>query len=184
MIKLYHINLQLQFYKLHTVIPSDLVTEPSLTDYSYPANHVIRVDIDNITTRAVQVPPKSILCELHPVKLEPDQRAIPCATLQQTKDVLIIVTIEDVGLKTLEKQQAENFLIKYEDVFFKSDIDIGQTSIVKHRTGLHDDTPFKQRQRRIPPAMFEEVKYHLRKLLEGGLIKKSKSPWSSNVVLC
>lgn len=31
--------------------------------------------------------------------------------------------------------------------------------------------------------MFEEVKDHLRKLLEEGIIKKTKSPWSSNVVL-
>lgn len=167
-----------------SVIPSDLDIVPSLTDYCYPANHVIRVDIDNITTRTVQVPPKSILCELQPVKLEPEQRAIPCVNLQQAKDVLSLVTIEDEGLTTLEKQQAENLLRKYEDVFSKSDIDIGHTSIVKHRIDLHDDTPFKQRPRRIPPAMFEEVKDHLRKLLEGGIIKKSKSPWSSNVVLC
>lgn len=48
----------------------------------------------------MQDPPKSILCELQPVKLEPNQRAIPCATLQQTKDVLSLVTIEDEGLTT------------------------------------------------------------------------------------
>lgn len=110
-----------------SVIPSDLDIVPSLTDYCYPANHMIRVDIDNITTRTVQVPPKSILCELQPVKLEPNQRAIPCATLQQTKDVLSLVTIEDEGLTTLEKQQAENLLMKYEDVFSKSDIYILDT---------------------------------------------------------
>lgn len=112
-----------------SVIPSDLDIVPSLTDYCYPANHMIRVDIDNITTRTVQVPPKSILCELQPVKLEPNQRAIPCATLQQTKDVLSLVTIEDEGLTTLEKQQAENLLMKYEDVFSKSDIYIYWTHL-------------------------------------------------------
>lgn len=93
--------------------------------------------------------------------------------IQQTKDVLSLVTIDDKGLTTLEKQQAENLLMKFEDVFSKSEIDIGHTSIVKHRIDLHDDTPFKQRPRRIPPAMFEEVKDQLRKLLEGGIIKKS-----------
>lgn len=101
---------------------------------------MIRVDIDNITTRTVQVSPKSILCELQPVKLEPNQRAIPCATLQQTKDVLSLVTIEDEGFTTLEKQQAENLLMKYEDVFSNSDIDIGHTNIVKHRIDLQTTT--------------------------------------------
>lgn len=66
----------------------------------------------------------------------------------------------------------------------KSNIDIGHTCIVKHSIDLHDDTPFKQRPRRIPLAIFEEVKYPLRKLLEGRIIKKSKSQWSSNVFLC
>lgn len=87
------------------VFPSDLDIVVSLTDYCFTANHVIRVGIDNITTWAVQVSPKSVLCELQPLKLEPDQRAIPCATLQQTKDVLSLVTIEDQGLTTLEKQK-------------------------------------------------------------------------------
>lgn len=71
-----------------------------------------------------------------------------------------LVTIEDDGLTTLEKQQAENLLKKYEDVFFKSDIDIGHTSIMKHRIDLHDDPPFKQQPKRIPSAMFE---YHVKK---------------------
>ena len=32
--------------------------------------------------------------------------------------------------------------------------------------------------------MYTEVKEHLRELLEGNIIKKSKSPWYNNVVLC
>lgn len=31
--------------------------------------------------------------------------------------------------------------------------------------------------------MFKEVKEHLQQLLDGGIIRKLKSPWSSNVVL-
>lgn len=99
-----------------SVIPSDLDIVPSLTDYCYPANQVIKVDIDNITTRTVQVPPKSILCELQLLKFEPDQRAIHCVNLQQITDVLSLVTIEDERLKTLERQKAEKLLSKYEDL--------------------------------------------------------------------
>ena len=32
--------------------------------------------------------------------------------------------------------------------------------------------------------MYNEVRNHLQQLLSSGMIRKSKSPWSSNVVLC
>ena len=55
--------------------------------------------------------------------------------------------------------------------------------MIKHRIDLTNEVPFKQSYRRIPPSMIEEVKQHLEQLLAGGVIRKSKSPWSSNVVL-
>lgn len=51
---------------------------------------------------------------------------------------------------------------------------------MKHRIDLLDMTPFKQRLRRIPFSMVDEVRHHL---LASGIIRKSKSPWASNVVL-
>jgi len=54
---------------------------------------------------------------------------------------------------------------------------------VRHRIDLTDDTPFKQKHRRIPPAMIDEVRGHLQQLLASGIIRKSYSPWASNVVL-
>ena len=55
---------------------------------------------------------------------------------------------------------------------------------MKHKIELLDSEPFKQKTRRIPQSMFNEVKEHLDQLLTAGIIQKSKSPWSSNVVLC
>ena len=54
---------------------------------------------------------------------------------------------------------------------------------MKHRIELTDEVPFKQRHRRIPPSMYEEVKNHLHQLLASSVIRKSHSPWASNVVL-
>ena len=168
----------------NSIVPSDLDIVPSLTDYSYPAYHVIRVDIENITTRTVQIPPKAILCELQPVKIETDHSTITCSSMQTNNSVLDQVKLEGDTLTLAEFERAEQLLKRYEDVFSQSDTDIGHTDIVRHRIDLHDNTPFKQRPRRIPPALFSEVKEHLKQLLDGGIIRKSKSPWSSNVVLC
>ena len=38
-------------------------------------------------------------------------------------------------------------------------------------------------QGRIPPGMYAEVRQHIKSLLDGGIIQKSKSPWASNVVV-
>ena len=55
--------------------------------------------------------------------------------------------------------------------------------MVKHETKLNDYTHFKERYRRIPPHQYEEVKKHLKEMLEIGAIRKSNSPWASTVVL-
>ena len=36
---------------------------------------------------------------------------------------------------------------------------------------------------RIPPALFEEVRQHLKEMLDAEAIRESQSPFSSNVVL-
>ena len=142
------------------------------------------MDIENITTRTVQIPPKAILCELQPAKIETDQPTITCSSMQTNNSVLDQVKLEGDTLTLAEFERAEQLLKRYEDVFSQSDTDIGHTDTVRHRIDLHDNTPFKQRPRRIPPALFSEVKEHLKQLLDGSIIRKSKSPWSSNVVLC
>ena len=54
---------------------------------------------------------------------------------------------------------------------------------MKHHIRLTDDKPFQQPYRRIPPGMFEEVRQHLKEMLDAGAIRESNSPYCSNVVL-
>lgn len=70
----------------------------------------------------------------------------------------------------------------YENIFAKNDQDIGNTKF-KHIIDLIDDWLFKQRFRRIQPAMYDEVKEHLRQLLAASTIRPSHSPWTSDVVV-
>ena len=48
---------------------------------------------------------------------------------------------------------------------------------------MTDDTPYKDPYRRIPPALYKEVRQHLKEMLEADAIRPSVSPYSSNVVL-
>ena len=47
----------------------------------------------------------------------------------------------------------------------------------------YDYLPFKEKARRVPPHMCEEVRQHLRQMLDLDVIRPCNSPWTSNVVL-
>ena len=55
--------------------------------------------------------------------------------------------------------------------------------MVKHVFKLNDEKPFRERYRRIPPHQYDEVKKHLKEMLQIGAIRKSQSPWASAIVL-
>ena len=60
---------------------------------------------------------------------------------------------------------------------------MGFGDLTEHEINLADETPFKDPYRRIPPAIYEEVREHLKEMLDAGVIRESQSPFSSNVVL-
>ena len=60
---------------------------------------------------------------------------------------------------------------------------MGKTSLVQHEIKLSNNTPFKERYRRIPPHQYEEVRKHLQEMLDIGAICRSTSPRASPVVL-
>ncbi|XP_070579112.1 uncharacterized protein [Ptychodera flava] len=68
-------------------------------------------------------------------------------------------------------------------VFSKHEDDLGHCTVVKHRIPVTDNQPVRERHRRIPPAMYDEVKRVLKGMLDSGAIRKSHSPWAAPVVL-
>ena len=82
-------------------------------------------------------------------------------------------------------QKARNLLAEYHDLFSLEKNEIGHTKTVKHKIVLKDlDTPlFKECFCRIPPPQVEEVREHLKLMLDAGTIRPSNSPWCNAVVL-
>ena len=90
------------------------------------------------------------------------------------------------GLKSWsgeQQQSAKDLLVDSTDIFAKTDLDLGKCNTIKHAIKITDPHPFKERYRRIPPHLFDEVKKHLQEMIEVGAIRKSFSPWASAVVL-
>lgn len=82
-----------------------------------------------------------------------------------------------------ERQDFENLLVGNRDVFSTGPKDFGRTSTIRHDIPLVDNTPFRLPYRRISPNDYAEVKEHLQELQEAGVIRPSKSPFASPIVI-
>ena len=74
-------------------------------------------------------------------------------------------------------------LAEYHDIFLLDPVELGCTHTMEHSIKVTDDTPFKEQFRWIPPPMVEEVRNHLREMLESGAIRPSQSAWCNAVTL-
>ena len=71
--------------------------------------------------------------------------------------------------------KACQLLAKYHDIFSLDPAELGCTHMTEHSIKVTDDTPFKEQFRWIPPLMVEEVRNHLREMMESGAIRPSQS---------
>ena len=74
-------------------------------------------------------------------------------------------------------------LVKYHDVFSLDPVELGCTHSTEHTIKVNDNTPFKEQFRWIPLPMVEEVRNHLKEMLESGTIRPSQSAWCNTMVL-
>ena len=78
---------------------------------------------------------------------------------------------------------AHALLTEYHDIFLLESGELACTGLAKHDIRIVDDDPFKERFWRIPPPMVEEVRAHMKELLEVGAIHPSHSPRCNTVML-
>ena len=79
--------------------------------------------------------------------------------------------------------KAHQLLAEYHGLFLLDPVELGCTHSIEHTIKVTDDTPFKEHFRQIPPPMVEEVRNHLKEMLELGAIRPSQSAWCNAVVL-
>ena len=166
---------------LDSSLPNNIDITPEVINYEHGKNKVVNVTISNVTTNSVVISPKTILCELQPVKVEDIEDHVESV---QDHEILKQIHIEtNKKLDPYQLRNINNLLLKHTGIFSTGESDIGFCDKIKHRIDLTDETSFKQKTKRIPPAMVSEVRQHIEQLLSTGIIRKSESPWSSNMVL-
>ena len=111
------------------------------------------------------------------------------STLTETeRQDLLLEKLDLSGLEVWPQEQAEqarSLLKEYHYIFLLEKRDMGHTNTTNHKIVLKDpDTPpFKECFCRIPPPQLDEVREHLKLMLDAGVIWPSNSPWCNAVVL-
>ena len=157
-------------------------------------NQRIPVRVFNMSAKILTIRPDSHICELHEVKVlrsvdpvlpEKETAAVnqQTATKETTEDLPEGLAINDANITIEEKERLKRFLIQWKDIFSKGLTDLGNCDLVKHEIKLTDNIPVKESPRRIPPALFQEVREHLQEMIDAGAIRSSQSPYSSNAVI-
>ena len=88
---------------------------------------------------------------------------------------------ENVNISKQENKQLEEILEKYKDVF--GPVIPGAAKMVQHHIETYPHEPIVCRMRRIPLADQEEIESEVQKMLKDGVIRNSKSPYRSPVVM-
>lgn len=81
------------------------------------------------------------------------------------------------------KERLRQKLSTRSQVFSLQEWDVGLAKGVEHTIRLSDSRPFRERSRRLAPADLEDVRKHLHELLRAGIIKESRSPYASPIVI-
>ena len=145
------------------------------------------VEVDKGTPIARMVPANQMPSIDGMVGVSKPQESPPALTKAE-RHALLMEKLDLEGLETWPEEEAaraRSLLKEYHDLFSLEKHEIGQTKAVTHKIVLRDlDTPpFKECFWRIPPPQVDEVREHLKLMLDAGAIRPSNSPWCNAVVL-
>ena len=157
-----------------------------------PGSSRVPVVLKNLTCRKVVVKKGEPIAHVTaanavPAMLAPkaEQESLPKLSknerIKRLFEKLDLSGMKDWGEE--DQQKARDLLVEFHDLFALEELEMGRTNLIKHKIRLKDETPFKERYRRIPPQQYDEVRKHLDEMIKVGAIRKSQSPWASAVVL-
>ena len=172
--------------------------EYTMPSYSFmrPGSKRAGVTLMNLSSELVVLKKGTVVPHVKPANLIPpmlaprnennnaQQDEIPKKTPAQIQKLFSKLDLSGMENWPKEKQDEMKKVFKdYYYLFALEDLELGKTSLVKHVIKLDDPKPFCEHYWRIPPHQYDEVKKHLKEMVEIGAIRESQSPWASAVVL-
>src|ERR1043165_2886864 len=81
------------------------------------------------------------------------------------------------------QEKIDEILNEYQDIVFKENHDIGNCNLIEYAIRLIDDIPTICRLRQRSPKENEWIKNQIKEMLKNGVIEKSRSAYTANVVV-
>ena len=86
-------------------------------------------------------------------------------------------------LSSTQRSQLQTLLDQFADVFAQTSDDLGRSHVATHRIDTGNHPPVNVPPYSLPPASREEVERQIQSMLRNGVVRESRSPWASPVVL-
>ena len=93
------------------------------------------------------------------------------------------IDFSDLHVDNKYRKDIENIVLDNKDLFANKDSDLGHTDTVKMKINTQGHDPIKLRPYRTPINNREVIDKAIDEMLEAGVIKRSRSPWSFPVVI-
>ena len=170
-------------------LPQDLLVAKVLADVK---GGCAPVRVMNLSQHDVTIRPHTHLANavlVHNVLEFGDEKQGRAGNKEACLSLGPVVTSGAVDLSELavenENQRAclQELLDKDADVFSQHSLDYGHITTVQHEIPLVDSRPFRLPYRKTPPSQWQDVRQLLTEMEATGVIRPSKSPYASPVVI-
>ncbi|KAK2904105.1 hypothetical protein Q8A73_010762 [Channa argus] len=161
-------------------LPASMLLQPMVVPGHAINVNNFRILVQNQSLKETTIPEGTIMAHMY---LTESVTAVP---LEKTPPVGFDVSMINFGDSPVSEEWKERLkqkLSQRTNVFSLTEWDVGLAKGVEHTIRLSDPRPFRQRSRRLTPADIEDVRKHLQELLCAGIIKESRSPYASPIVI-
>jgi len=149
----------------------------------------VSVQVINLSNSELQLPKGKSLGELESVEPFSDieeQKGFSGIADEMTPELEYLRPAIDSADSTMSlesRQRLSSLIVRYADVFSKSEFDLGCAAQGKHRIDTGKERPVRQQLRRQPLQMTSIIDEQLDLMQKQDLITPCQSEWSANIVM-
>lgn len=165
---------------LSVTLPAGVLIQPVVLTSSELNVNSFEVLLRNETLREVTMLPGTVLAHVYPTD------TVMMAQRPKSTSKVLDETLFDFGespIPEVWRKRLRQKLSQRGNAFSLDEWDVGLAKGVEHHIRLSDPRPFRERSRCIAPADIDDIRRHLKDLLAAGIIKESRSPYASPIVI-
>lgn len=165
---------------LSVTLPAGVLIQPVVLTSSELDVNSFKVLLRNETLREVTMLAGTVVAHVYPTD------TVTMAQRPESTSKVLDETLFDFGespIPEVWRKRLRQKLSKRGNAFSLEEWDVGLAKGVEHHIRLSDPRPFRERSRRIAPADIDDIRRHLKDLLAAGIIKESRSPYASPIVI-